>query len=73
MVTKAEVSSAAAEGVGTAMATRAADLSDEALKMVFRLLDGGDPGQKSREDLVGWLASKPDNEATNTAIEIVEK
>ena len=55
------------------MATRAADLSDEVPKAVFRQIEGGDPGERSREDLVAWLASKPDNEATNTAIEIARK
>ena len=74
MVTRANPSSAAARGGGARLAAQAAALSDGALKMIYRLLDGGgDPEQKFRQDLVEWLVSKPDNQATSTAIEIVTK
>ena len=68
MVTRSKASSAAAADGGVSVATRAAALSDEALKMIYRLLGGGDPGQKSRDDLVGWLASRPDSSSTEKKI-----
>ena len=55
------------------MATRVAGLSDEVLKAAFCRIEGRDPGRRSRGDLVAWLASKPDDEFTSTAIELARK
>ena len=73
MTIRSEASSAAAGGDCVSVATRAAALSDSELQVIFRLLGGGDPGEKSREQLVEWLSSRQDAEATGTAIELVSK
>ena len=73
MVVSAAAGNEVAAGGGSVMATRVAGLSDEVLKAAFCRIEGRDPGRRSRGDLVAWLASKPDDEFTSTAIELARK
>jgi hypothetical protein len=54
-------------------AARAGELSVAALRAAFCWIEGRDPAGRSKEDLAAWLATKPDNELTNTLIELATK
>ena len=60
-------------GGGVVGAARAGELSVAALRAAFCRIEGRDSGGRSKEDLAAWLATKPDNELTNTLIELATK
>jgi hypothetical protein len=50
------------------LAACAAALSDDALEVLYRTVDGGDPGGKSQDELVAWLSAMPDEASTRERI-----
>ena len=55
------------------LAACAAALSDDVLEVLYRTVDGGDPGGKSRDELVAWLSAMPDEASTRERILAVTK
>ena len=49
---------------GGSLAACATALSDDVLEVLDRNVDGGDPGGKSRDELVAWLSAMPDEAST---------
>ena len=58
---------------GGSLAACAAALSDDVLEVLYRTVDGGDPGGKSRDELVAWLSAMPDEASTRERILAVTK
>ena len=58
---------------GGLLAACAAALSDDVLEVLYRTVDGGDPGGKSRDELVAWLSAMPDEASTRERILAVTK
>ena len=58
---------------GGLQAACAAALSDDVLEVLYRTVDGGDPGGKSRDELVAWLSAMPDEASTRERILAVTK
>ena len=54
---------------GGSLAACAAALSDDVLEVLYRTVDGGDPGGKSRDELVAWLSAMPDEASTRERID----
>ena len=47
--------------------------SHDVLEVLYRTVDGGDPGGKSRDELVAWLSAMPDEASTRERILAVTK